>query len=455
MSGISLKAFTSMKNSFDRRKFIRSTSLASAVVLVGGLPSFAIQKGRPGNKVIIGMMGTNSRGMALAKSFSGCPDVEVGFICDPDEKVLNRTIAEMEKLTGKKPKGFKDVRKMLQEKDLDAMAIAAPDHWHAPGAIMGLQAGKNVYVEKPCSHNPREGELLVAAQDKYKKLVQMGNQRRSYGNVREMIAQLHAGAIGRVYFARGWYTNSRKSIGKGKIVAPPSTLDFDLWQGPAPRKSYQDNLIHYNWHWFWHWGTGEALNNGTHMIDLMRWGLKAEYPSHVVSSGGRFHFKDDWETPDTQVINYNFPNDTYCTWEGRSCNILDSEGSSSGVTFYGENGSVVYNAGNSYKIFDYSGKLVKEIKSDAKMDTNNLVSPFEQLDAFHLNNFANAIRGLDKLNSPVKEAHMSTLLPQLGNIAYRTGRALNCDTSNGRILNDKEAMKLWQRDYEKGWEVKV
>lgn len=439
----------------DRRGFIRHASLISAGLLLPGLHSFASYKGRPSEKLLIGIMGTNSRGMSLAKSFSALADVEVAFICDPDENVLAKTVAELEKLTGKKPKTFKDVRKMLQEKDLDGIAIAAPDHWHAPAAIMALQAGKNVYVEKPCSHNPREGELLVAASEKYKKMVQMGNQRRSYTNVNDMINKLHGGAIGKVYFARGWYTNNRKTIGKGKKIPPPQNLDFDLWQGPAPRRSYQDNLVHYNWHWFWHWGTGEALNNGTHMIDLMRWGLKTNFPSKVTSAGGRFQFQDDWETPDTQTITYNFDNNTACTWEGRSCNSFNSEGSGTGVTFFGENGTIAYTGGNSYKLFDHANTLVSETKDDTPFDPNNKVSPFEQLDGRHLQNFCQAIRGLEKLNSPISEGFRSTLLPQLGNISYRVGRTLNCDPKNGHILHDAEANKLWAREYEKGWEVRI
>ena len=301
----------------NRRDFLKQSALASAAVLTSS-NAFAF-RGAPNEKVIMGIMGTNSRGAFLAKTFANLPNVEVGFICDPDEKVLAKTIADIEKQTGKKPKGFADIRKMLEQKDLDGFAIAAPDHWHTPAAIMGLQAGKNVYVEKPCSHNPREGEMLVEATNKYKKLVQMGSQRRTFSNVKEMIAKLHSGAIGRVYFARGWYVNNRKTIGKGKKVAVPAYLNFDLWQGPAPRRSYVDNLVHYNWHWRWHWGTGEALNNGTHELDVIRWGLGVDFPTQVVSAGGRYHFKDDWETPDTQTITYNFPNNIGCTWEGRSC----------------------------------------------------------------------------------------------------------------------------------------
>jgi predicted dehydrogenase len=438
---------------YQRRDFIKKTALAGSGLLAA--PHLFAYNGSPNEKVVVGIMGTNSRGMFLAQSFAKLKNVEVGYICDVDTDVLAKTIAEIEKQTGKKPQAFTDVRKMLEQKDLDGMAISAPDHWHAPAAIMGLQAGKNVYVEKPCSHNPREGELLVEATNKYKKLVQMGSQRRTFTNVNEMVAKLHNGVIGRVYFARGWYVNNRKSIGKGKIITPPANLNFDLWQGPAPRKSYQDNLVHYNWHWFWNWGTGEALNNGTHELDVIRWGLGVDYPTKVVSGGGRFHFQDDWETPDTQTITYNFANNTGCTWEGRSCNGLNSEGSGRGVIFYGEKGSVVYPGANDYKIFDLNNKLIFEAKDDTPFDPTNKVSPTALLDSFHLANFCEAIRGKEKINAPILEGHKSTLLPQLGNIAYRVGRTLNCDPTNGHILNDKEAMKLWSRDYEKGWEIKV
>jgi predicted dehydrogenase len=439
-----------MKN---RREFIKNATLAGAGFAV--MPQLFGFTGSPNEKVVIGLMGTNSRGAFLAKSFAKLSNVEVGFICDPDANVLAKSITDIEKQTGKKPQGFSDIRKMLEQKDLDGLAVAAPDHWHTPASIMALHAGKNVYVEKPCSHNPREGELLVEASNKYKKLVQMGSQRRTFDNVNDMITKLHNGIIGRVYFARGWYVNNRKSIGKGKIIAPPAHLNFDLWQGPAPRREFKDNLVHYNWHWNWHWGTGEALNNGTHELDVIRWGLGVDFPTQVISAGGRFHFQDDWETPDTQTITFNFPNNTASTWEGRSCNGYNSEGSGRGVVFYGDKGTVVYGGANNYKVFDGENKLVSEVKDSTPFDPKNAVSPTEVLDGFHLQNFCEAIRGKEKINAPILEGHKSTLLPQLGNIAYRVGRVLTCDPKNGHILNDKEAMKLWSREYEKGWEIKI
>ncbi len=446
-----------MSDSINRRIFIKNMSLAGTSVLLSPmvLSANSFFSGAPNDKVVIAVMGTNSRGLFLAKTFAKLPNVEVAYICDPDKNVLDKTIAEIEKITGKKPVGFADLRKLLEQKDFDGLAIAAPDHWHTPAAIMALQAGKHVYVEKPCSHNPREGELLVEASNKYKKHVQMGSQRRTFINVKTMINQLHTGTIGRVYFARGWYTNNRKTIGKGTTIAVPENLNFDLWQGPAPRRDYKSNLVHYNWHWFWHWGTGEALNNGTHELDVIRWGLGVDYPTQVVSGGGRFQFQDDWETPDTQTITYNFPNNTACTWEGRSCNSYPSEGTGRGVIFYGEKGTIVYPGANSYKVFDPANKLVSEVVDDTPYDATNTVSPLEKLDGLHLQNFCEAIRGNEKINAPILEGHKSTLLPQLGNIAFRTNRVLKCDPTNGHILNDKEAMKLWAREYEKGWEIKI
>ncbi|HEK20751.1 MULTISPECIES: Gfo/Idh/MocA family protein [unclassified Mucilaginibacter] len=440
----------------ERRQFIQNMAVAGTTFMLGSHSAIAgIYKGSPAKKVVLGVMGVNSRGAFLAQKFAGLNDVEIGYICDVDSNAMNKCIAEIEKITGKRPKGITDVRQLLEKKDLDALVIAAPDHWHAPATILACQAGKHVYVEKPCSHNPHEGELAIQAAAKYNRLVQMGSQRRSFSNVQKMVQELHSGIIGRAYFARGWYVNNRKSIGIGKAAPIPANLNYDLWQGYAPRRPYKDNLIHYNWHWFWHWGTGEALNNGTHEIDVMRWGLGADFPNRVTSGGGRFAFKDDWETPDTQTIVVNFPNDTSLSWEGRSCNPFNSEGVGRGVVFYGDHGTINYGGGNGYQVFDMENKLVKEVKDETPVDASNKVSPTEMLDRVHLQNFVNAIRGDEQLNQTIINGHRSTLVPQLGNIAQRVGRVLNIDPKNGHILHDAEAAKLWSREYQPGWDLKV
>ncbi|WP_035333510.1 Gfo/Idh/MocA family protein [Dyadobacter crusticola] len=444
----------------DRRDFIKKSLAGGAAIAFGGvLPGFSPKSYAKiigaNEKVRVGMMGVNSRGLALSSNYALQPNCEIVSISDVDSRAAEKAISTVNEVAKYKPANVPDFRKALENKDMDALVVAAPDHWHAPAAILASKAGKHVYLEKPCSHNPHEGELLIAAAKKYKNVIQMGNQRRSWPNVAAAIKAVHDGAIGRAYYAKGWYTNNRASIGVGKEVAVPSWLDYELWQGPAPRKAYKDNVVHYNWHWFWNWGTGEALNNGTHMLDLMRWGLQVDYPTKVTSTGGRFRYKDDWETPDTQVINLEFANNTMMSWEGRSCNGRTNEGASVGVVFYGDNGTLQIGEGNTYQIFDLKNKLVKEAKNDFVIDPLNKMNPSQGLDALHIQNFFDGIKKGTPLNAEIVGGHQSTLLAQLGNIAVRSGGVLNVDPSNGHIKGNKEAEKLWKREYQKGWEPTV
>lgn len=448
-----------MRNS--RRRFLKNSIGASAAVTIGGiLPGFSAKSYAAimgaNERIKVGIMGVNARGLALAKNYARQQNCEIIHICDVDSRAMAKCIAEVEGIQHKRPAATPDFRKALEDKSLEAMVIATPDHWHAPAAILSCKAGKHVYVEKPCSHNPHEGELLVAASRKYNRKVQMGSQRRSWPNIIAAIKELQGGAIGRPYFARGWYTNNRPSIGIGNKTEVPSWLDYELWQGPAPREPYRDNILHYNWHWFWNWGTGEALNNGTHMVDLMRWGLGADYPVSVRSGGGRYRYKDDWQTPDTQVITWEFPNDTFMEWEGRSCNGHYIEGSPVGATFYGETGTLVITSGNAYKLYDLQNKLIREVKNEKAIDTRNTVDPSNNLDALHIQNFFDGIRKGTSLNVEIAEGHKSTLLCQLGNIAVRAGNiSLRTDKNNGHIIDNTEAQKFWKRAYEPGWEPTV
>ena len=435
-----------------RREFIQNLSLATAGLTIINFPVRG--KMAPSNKVVIGIMGVNSRGSYLARSFAGLPNVEVGYICDVEEKALQNGMDAL-KDAPRKPTVIKDIRRLVEQKDMDALVIAAPDHWHAPAALLGAGHGKFVYVEKPCGQNPYEGEMLAKAMREHGRHIQMGNQRRSMPTLIEAVQQVRDGIIGRPYFAKAWYANNRKPIGYGKKIPVPSTLDFELWQGPAPRRDYKDNLVHYNWHWFWHWGTGEACNNGTHEIDCCRWFLGVDFPQKVTSSGGRYAYKDDWETPDTQVACFEFPDGKAITWESRSCNIYGVEGAGRGFVIYGEKGTLVNLGGGDYKIFDEKNKLVKEVKSEVAADPTNPVSASGNLDLYHFNNFAKAVRGEATLNSPVSEAYKSVLLCHLANIAQRTTGVLHCDPSNGHVMNDAAATALWRRTYEKGWEPVV
>ena len=445
-----------MNQNIPRRKFIKqaTTSSLGLGLITAGTPAI-LSNGAAADQVVVAVMGTNSRGSALARGFAKLKGTDVACICDVDDQALNNGIAATaEGGQKKKPSAEKDIRKVLEDKSIDAIVIAAPDHWHAPAAMMALKAGKHVYVEKPCSHNPHEGEMLVNLAAKSDRVVQMGNQRRSWPYVVEGIQQLKEGIIGRPYFAKAWYANGRESIGHGKKAAVPAGLDFELWQGPAPRQAYQDNLIHYNWHWFWHWGTGELLNNGTHFIDLCRWGLEVDYPTRVSSGGGRYAYDDDWQTPDTQMATYDFDDQKSIVWEGRSCNRRTEEGISAGASFHGENGSLVID-GNGYIAYDNKNQEIKRASAKASnaLDTTG---PGFDLDQDHLDNFRSCVLYSGKQPvSHIEDANKSVHLCQLGNIAYRTQRTIQCDAATGKILHDEEAMELWGREYEAGWAPSV
>jgi predicted dehydrogenase len=436
----------------QRRQFIRESTITAAGLTILNFPIFG--RNAPSNKVVLGVMGVNSRGNYLAKSFAQLPNVEVAYICDVEDGAIQKGLDALKDFS-RKPVVIKDIRQLVEKKDFDALLIAAPDHWHTPASILAAAHNKHVYVEKPCGQNPYEGELIAQAYHHYGKHIQMGNQRRSFPSMMEAVQSVRQGVIGTPYLGKAWYTNNRASIGFGKKVPVPSTLDFNLWQGPAPRKDYQDNLVHYNWHWFWHWGTGEACNNGTHEIDCCRWFLDVDYPTKVSSSGGRYAYKDDWQTPDTQVAGFEFGDKATITWESRSCNNYPVEGAGRGFVIYGTKGTLVNGGGGDYKIFDEKNKLVKEVKSEVVADPNNPVSANGNLDFYHFQNFINTVRGEGKLNSPVDEGSKSILLCHLANIAQRTGRTLHCDPANGHIINDTEAMALWKRVYEPGWEPKL
>jgi predicted dehydrogenase len=306
--------------------------------------------------------------------------------------------------------------------------------------ILACNAGKHVYVEKPGSHNVMEGQWMVAAARKHRRVVQMGNQRRSWSIMQEAVEKLRGGIIGKPHAARTWYNATRTTIGRGKPAPVPSWLDYSLWQGPAPERAYMDNVVHYNWHWRWHWGGGELANNGIHLLDIARWGLGVDCPKRVSCTGGRYYFDDDQETPDTIMATYDFGT-SQILWECHSCNGRGYYGSAIGVEFLGDGGSFLLLDGE-WKVFDPNNKLVSEGKAPRR-------------DADHFLNFIEGVRGNAKLNSEIEEGQKSTLLCHLGNIAWRTGHTLTLDPVKKTILNDRAATKLMRREYRKGWEPKV
>jgi predicted dehydrogenase len=432
-----------------RREFLDTLAVGAAGLAIQSTTKSYSQILGSNDRLNFAVIGLHSRAYAHLDSLQANKDTaRISHVCDVDSDILKAFADKAGHVLGYAPAAEKDFRNILQLKEVDAITIATPDHWHAPMAIAGLQAGKHVYLEKPCSHNPAEGALLVKAQQKYGKLVQMGTQQRSSSQNIEVIEKIHGGLIGRAYYAKAWYSNVRKSIGIGKEVPVPSQLDWDLWQGPAPRRPYKDNIHPYNWHWFKNWGTGEALNNGTHEIDVCRWALEVDYPHSVSSSGGRYHFKDDWQFYDTLVTSFEY-DDKLISWEGKCCQGMKFYGRDRGSAIMGTTGTVLaYRDG--YEIYDLKGNKINEVKVGKASFSADLTGSDSLTDA-HFANFIAAIRKEEKLNAPISIGNVSVTIMQLSNIAWEVNRQLQIDASDGKILHDAEAMKMWGREYEKGW----
>ncbi|MGQ0712864.1 MAG: Gfo/Idh/MocA family protein [Gemmatimonadaceae bacterium] len=439
------------KTTVDRREFLRDTTLAGVgFAMANTFPSPMRSLGTsPNAKVIVAVMGLNGRGMVLARNFMRSANTEVAYLCDVDADVLAKARDSLRQDAPRSPKGIGDFRRALDDRDVDAIVIAAPDHWHTPAAVLALSAGKHVYVEKPASHNPREVELLIAAQQKYGKAVQIGNQQRSAVRSIEVMQAIREGLIGQPYLARAWYANTRGTIGRGKAAPVPSHLDYELWQGPAPRTAFRDNVIHYNWHWFRRWGTGEICNNGTHEIDMARWALGVDYPTRLSSSGGRYHFEDDWEFTDTQEVVFEFDGGKTLIWQGQSCNGVRIHDRARGVQILGTAGSIVLDR-DGYVHYDVKGAVVREAREAAIADGLDFAGNDSHTTA-HIENFAAAIRAGEALRSPVSEIGKTLMLCHLGNIAQYTGRTLRTEGTSARLVDDRDAMTYWQREYAPGW----
>jgi len=442
-----------MSKLIGRRKFIKASALTGAAISLAGPFSFSRGFNAPNERVVVAIMGGRARARALAYTFANAEGVEIKAVYDVDNRPLAETADEVAKLQKRKPSYGTDFREALDDPDIDALVIAAPNFWHTPAAIMALKAGKHVYVEKPGSHNPREAELIVQAQARYNKVVQMGNQQRSAPESIQAMQDIRDGLIGDVYYAKTFYANDRGPIGRGEIAPVPDWLDYDLWQGPAPRTPYRDNVIHYNWHWFWKWGNGELLNNGSHEYDIARWALGVGLPNRISSSGGRFHYDDDWEFYDVQNVMFEFPEGKSINWEGRSCNGFSFYERGRGTTIHGTGGTILIDR-SGYIAYDMENNEIKKVIRDDEIDPLDVIGAGGLTD-LHVHNFAQAVRGIEKLNSPIDEGQKSIIPLHLGNISQKIGRSLNIDPRNGRVIGDSEAMNRWSRDYEPGWEPRI
>ena len=443
-----------------RRDFLKKTAMAT--IGVGLSSSLNAMSAKSYNNIIgandrinVAIQGLGRRyGSFIGGIAAKQSNVKLMYLCDVMQKQLDKAAIKVGEKLDYNPKLEVDIRNILEDKNVDAIFMATPDHWHTPGACMAMQAGKHVYLEKPCSHNPRENELVVAFQKKYNKVVQMGNQQRSSIESAQIVQDIHNGIIGEAYKAVAFYANGRGRVPLQQETAPPQGLDWDLFQGPAPRRAYTHDTWNYNWHWYgWDYGTAEMGNNATHELDIARWALDVEYPEHVHVFADKKHFKDDgWEMYDEMEATYKFPGNKTIQWDGICRNGYKKYGRGRGTIIYGTNGSVIVDR-SGYELFDRRGNLIKEQKSSGK-EGGLALGGGGNLSTRHVVNFFDGIRGKEKLTSPIEEGAISQMLTHYANISYRINKNFDVDSGTGKIY-DKDAMALWSRTYEPGWEPKL
>lgn len=440
-------------NPLDRRDFLKNSAALSAAlagVAAEGArlkaqdeknPAASPAKKIGANDVLrVAVIGVRGRGMDHVGGFLNQPDCRITTICDADLSVTGKAEKAITAKYGTGPKVVQDLRKVLEDKEIDIVSIATPNHWHSLATIWACQAGKDVYVEKPVSHNVLEGRRMVEAARKYGRIVQTGTQCRSHKGIHEAMDFLHSGKLGQVFLAKGLCYKRRDSIGFKEDSAVPESLNYDLWTGPAEMKPFNANRLHYNWHWYWNTGNGDLGNQGIHQMDLARWGLnKREFPRTVMSSGGRLGYKDQAETPNTQFVAFEFP-DALLQFEVRGRDTNDELGVRVGDIFYGTEGVLAITSYTNWQAF-MGNKLEPGAKGSGGGD--------------HYRNFVDAVKARDhkKLNADIEEGHLSSAYCHLGNISYRLGRKLAINPATESFINDSEADQMLTREYRKGFEV--
>lgn len=445
----------------DRRTFLKqsglgaagltATGLGTAGTLALNLSSTSAQAAGSNERIRLGVIGCGGRGSGVAKQFAVERDCEVVAVCDPDANHAGRLAESLSRVDGnRKPIVTSDLRRLLDDKNVDAVLIATPDHWHAPAAILACEAGKHVYVEKPCSHNVREGRLLVEAARRNERVVQHGTQSRSMQLIADAMQMLREGIIGDVLVSKAWNVQRRGNIGHAQPSDPPANLDYDTWVGPAPYVPFQSNRFHYNWHWWYAFGTGDMGNDGVHELDYARWGLGVDtHPSRISALGGKFFFDDDQQFPDTQQVAFEYPGDgtvgskRMLIFEMRLWSTNYPHNIDNAVEFYGTKGRMLLTKRKRLKVY---ADRDKEIEAKLKGPQVKLLD--------HHVDFMDAIRTGRRPNADIEIGHLSATLCHLGNIATRVGRTLQFDPAGEQIANDAEANALLTREYRPGhWGV--
>lgn len=409
----------------DRRTFLQA-SLATAAL--GVRSSYAANE-----RFNIAVLGVRNRGKRLASIFAAQPDVHIAYICDPDENMFASCLEEIGKRQEKAPRAVPDYRVVLDDPSIDGIVVATPDHWHAIPTIQACMAGKHVYVEKPVSHNIVEGRRMIEAARKYDRVVQVGTQRRSSRPLAQMVDFIQSGGIGKVCYARAWTVSKRPNIGHAKDAPTPKGVHYDLWLGPAAARPFNPNHFHYQWHWFWQYGTGELGNNGIHALDVVRWALQIDYPETVVSSGGKMYFDDDQQSPDTQVVCYEYPGLTV-QYEHRTWTSEPVSGSGFGFSFYGDKGTI-YSDGTKWRMEGGDKESLAALK-------------LRDLESNHQRNWLDCIKTGKRPAADIEQGHLSTALCHLGNISQRVGRKLRWYGDKERFdESERDANELLTREY--------
>lgn len=401
------------------------------------------------DKLTIVCVGVRGRAGHLLRGFLDLPDVDVAMLCDIDSRLLPAAARLVEEKKGKAPRTTGDFRRALDDKSIDAIVVGTPDHWHAIPTVLACQAGKHVYVEKPCSHNVREGQVMLAAARKHNRVVQVGIQSRSGRHFAEAYEYIRSGALGKVVLARGWEASKQKTTGRPADTVVPEGVDYDMWLGPAPKRPFNPNRFHSTWRWFFDYGTGDLGNDGVHRTDYARRGLEAaftgmgrtlpEWPTAVTSTGGKLYFDDDQEFPDTLMTTWEYPS-AMLTYEMRIWSPTPLEGEAEGAAIYGDNGSVVI-GNQGWRAYDAKGKLLP----------NGTQSGNDQADPAHKRNFVDCIRNNSTPVCDIAIGHVASSLTHMGNIAWRVGRRLRFDAATQTFMNDAEANRLLTRTYRAPW----
>jgi predicted dehydrogenase len=431
----------------DRRHFLQDTaSLAASLAALQATTGRTVEADEPEAKpangkkvspneiVTVAVLGVRGRGMEHIGGYAQVEEARIKTICDIDRNVIGKAMKRVASNQGKEPEYIQDLRRVFDDKDIDVVSIATPNHWHSLATIWAVQAGKDVYVEKPVSHNISEGRRMVEAARKYGRIVQAGTQCRSHKGIQDAMEFLHSGKLGKIYMAKGLCYKPRGSIGHMDDAPVPAGVDYNLWLGPAPERPFNPNRFHYNWHWFWDTGNGDLGNQGIHQMDLARWGLgKNEFPKTALSSGGRYGYKDDGQTPNTQLVAFEF-DDCELQFEVRGLLTNDEAKVKIGDIFYGTEGILA---------------ITSYIEWQTYLGPKLEPGPHGRGGGDHFDNFIQAVKTRDvkSLNGDIEEGHLSSAYCHLGNIAYRLGRKLHINPSSESFVNDPEADAMLTREY--------